>query len=150
LAGQDRGATDRYVAAVVVVMQVATTTPIDVRVTFDLAFAVAVLFASKGVADPPSSVEGVDACRAGGARTLVGAETPSIAYSSNMTENQLRVESHCETSKFGLSPTGGQVVAGSNSVSPTQHYPRSKAIMVDRGRPRWVSIGVCTATRTAS
>ena len=50
---------------------------------------------------------------------------------------------------------GGQVVAGSNPVSPThvsptQHYPRSKAIMVNRGRPRWVSIGVCTATGTAS
>jgi hypothetical protein len=31
-----------------------------------------------------------------------------------------RVESHCETAKFSLGPTGGQVVAGSNPVSPTQ------------------------------
>jgi hypothetical protein len=30
-----------------------------------------------------------------------------------------RFESHCETSKFSICPTGGQVVAGSNPVSPT-------------------------------
>ena len=44
----------------------------------------------------------------------------------------------------------GQAVAGSNPVSPTQHCPRSKAMMVNRARPRWVSIGVCTPTGTAS
>jgi hypothetical protein len=30
------------------------------------------------------------------------------------------VQSHCETTKFSLCPTGGQVVAGSNPVSPTR------------------------------
>ena len=49
-----------------------------------------------------------------------------------------------------LSSLGGKVVAGSNPVSPTQHCPRSKARMVNRDIPRWVSIGVCTATGTAS
>src|SRR6476646_9988563 len=32
----------------------------------------------------------------------------------------VRVESHCETTKFSLCPTGGQVVAGSNAGSPTK------------------------------
>ena len=31
-----------------------------------------------------------------------------------------RLESRCDTVKFSLCPTGGQVVAGSNPVSPTQ------------------------------
>jgi hypothetical protein len=29
------------------------------------------------------------------------------------------IQSHCETTKFSLCPTGGQVAAGSNPVSPT-------------------------------
>src|ERR1700686_1200541 len=52
--------------------------------------------------------------------------------------------------KLTLGGKWSQVQILSARLSPTQHSPRSKAIMVNRGIPRWVSIGVCTATGTAS
>ena len=52
-----------------------------------------------------------------------------------------RVESHCETTKFGFCPTGGQVVAGSNPVSPTQLRSHFRTKL-------WSLIGPRTPTRT--
>jgi hypothetical protein len=54
------------------------------------------------------------------------------------------IESHCETTKFSPCPTVGQVVAGSNPVSPTREvgsdllrFRNSASVFMYRLGPLW-------------
>ena len=71
--------------------------------------------------------------------------TPTYGKRSDL--QKLDTHEHRRTPCLNLGVKWSQVQILSARLSPTQHCPRSKAMMVNRGIPRWVSIGVSAGRR---